>query len=209
MREGLAAIALHGRGQNAQAIRSIVLDIGMKQLEVVCPEAPDGCWYPYSFLAPLKDNEPWLSASLATVEQCFHGLVKESGYAREQIVLIGFSQGAALASEFVGRTMLGPIGGLIAWTGGRIGPLGCTWGELHQLAGMQVLMTGSDVDQFVPGDRVRDTAAHFARRKAATTCRMEGRPHAVDKTDIALAKQVLSTKHERIVWMHHEASGMR
>ena len=104
---------------------------------------------------------------------------------------MGFSQGAALACEFVARLAGGPIGGLVAWTGGRIGPPGCTWSESGWLDAMPVLVTGSDNDPFVPGGRCRATAEHFSCRGAATLCRMQMRPHAIDATDLALARALI------------------
>jgi len=188
---GLAVIALHGRGQPVAALRGSISVIEALDVQIVFPEASGGQWYPRSFLAPLSENEPALTQALATVTRTFESLLR-SGYDRRQVILLGFSQGAALAAEFVGRLAGGRIGGLIAWTGGRLGPPGCTWAESDRMDSMPVLVTGSDDDPFVPWCRCRSTAEHFSRRGASTLCRIENRPHAIDGADLALAKELIA-----------------
>lgn len=56
-----AVIMLHGRGATAADILSLTDYFEQKDLAYVAPQAPGNCCYPYSFLAPLKENEPALS----------------------------------------------------------------------------------------------------------------------------------------------------
>jgi phospholipase/carboxylesterase len=35
----------------------------------LAPQAPDGSWYPYSFLAPIDQNEPQLLRALAELSK--------------------------------------------------------------------------------------------------------------------------------------------
>ena len=117
-----AIILLHGRGGSAEDILGLREELGFPEVEYFAPEAAGGTWYPYSFLAPTERNEPWLTQSLAKVGETVDGALGQ-GIARDKIVIAGFSQGACLATEFLARHPA-RYGGLIAFTGGLIGPPG-------------------------------------------------------------------------------------
>jgi hypothetical protein len=95
-------ILLHGRGASAEDILGLREEFGFRDVTYFAPEATGRAWYPYSFLAPIEQNEPWLSKSLAKVGETVDAAMRQ-GIAREKIVIAGFSQGACLASEFVAR----------------------------------------------------------------------------------------------------------
>ena len=62
----------------------------------------------------------------------------------------------------------------------------------HGLAGMAVLVTGSDVDPFVPELRGRETARHFAACGCAVeTMMLAGRLHEIADAEIAAARALL------------------
>ena len=58
---------VHGRGASAEDILSLGAEFGQDDIAYLAPQAPSHTWYPYSFLAPLAQNEPHLSNALATV----------------------------------------------------------------------------------------------------------------------------------------------
>ncbi len=66
------------------------------------PRAASGTWYPQRFLAPLAQNEPYLTSALSVLAEVVAELVAR-GISRERVVLAGFSQGACLALEFAAR----------------------------------------------------------------------------------------------------------
>src|SRR5208283_1420320 len=92
------------------------------QFAYLAPEASGHSWYPNSFLAPIAKNQPWLNSALNLMEEVV-GRAVEAGIPRERIALLGFSQGACLATEFVARNAT-RYGALVAFTGGLIGPPG-------------------------------------------------------------------------------------
>ncbi|MFW6348583.1 MAG: alpha/beta hydrolase, partial [Cyclonatronaceae bacterium] len=113
-------ILIHGRGASAESILTLAQEF--RPDETACylaPAATGHAWYPYSFMAPRSQNEPWLSSALdmldALVKQCL-----EAGKSAGQIVLAGFSQGACLATEFASRRAA-RYGGVIGFSGGLIG----------------------------------------------------------------------------------------
>jgi predicted esterase len=94
-----AVILLHGRGGSAEDILSLATDLYLPELAYLAPQAVGGSWYPYSFLAPIAQNEPWLTSALRKVEATLQ-MAKDAGISAERIVIGGFSQGACLATEF-------------------------------------------------------------------------------------------------------------
>src|SRR5258706_7144001 len=86
-----AALMLHGRGSSAEDILSLGEAFGQDDIAYLAPQAPNSTWYPYSFLAPLAQNEPHLSNALGAVAAAFDHLARE-GFAPERVALIGFSQ---------------------------------------------------------------------------------------------------------------------
>ncbi len=114
----------------------------------MAPQAAGSTWYPYSFLAPLQQNEPWLGSALRVVA-C---LVEKLGLHRvppERTAIMGFSQGACVTLEFVARHAP-RYAGVVAFTDGLVGPPGTTRNYAGDLAGTPILIGSSDVDPHVP-----------------------------------------------------------
>jgi phospholipase/carboxylesterase len=158
-----ALIFLHGRNQSQAATHSIAQPLPNPNTLLVLPSAPQRCWYPGSFLADIQENEPSLSSGITHIDAVIEKII-ETGLSTDQIILAGFSQGAALAAEYVGRVR--KLKGLIAFSGGRIGPWGCNWEEDTSLSAMPMLFSVATRDPFVPLKRVKETVAHFAQRGA-------------------------------------------
>ena len=97
-----AAILLHGRGGSAEDMLGLAEEFGQTDIAYLAPQAPRSTWYPYSFLAPLEQNEPHLSDALGTVGAVLERLAPK-GFAAQRVALIGFSQGGCLTLEYVAR----------------------------------------------------------------------------------------------------------
>jgi phospholipase/carboxylesterase len=117
-----SVIFLHGRGATAEDILGIADELQFSDLAYLAPQAARQTWYPNSFLAPIANNEPWLSSALELVGSIVEKL-GHAGVPTTRVVILGFSQGACLATEFVARNPE-RYGGLVAFTGGLIGPMG-------------------------------------------------------------------------------------
>ena len=112
-------IMLHGRGGSAEDILSLAQHLAVEDFTLLAPQATNHTWYPYSFLAPPAQNEPWLSSALQIVGELVND-IKAKGVLEENIYFAGFSQGACLTLEFVTRNAV-RYGGVVALTGGLIG----------------------------------------------------------------------------------------
>ena len=60
-------ILLHGRGSSAEDILGLADAFYDERIAFLAPQAANNTWYPYSFLAPVEQNEPWLSSAIAKV----------------------------------------------------------------------------------------------------------------------------------------------
>jgi phospholipase/carboxylesterase len=187
-----AVVLLHGRGASAEDILGLAQELELAQkmdrpgIAWLAPQAAGNAWYPYSFMAPLEQNEPWLSSALAkvasVVEQC-----TEAGLAKEKIAVCGFSQGACLGIEFIARNPA-HWGALIALTGGLIGPEGLDLRHHGSLEGTQCLLSSGDPDPHVPWLRVQESARELERMGAQVELmRHPGRPHTIIASEVQAA----------------------
>lgn len=185
-----AAVLIHGRGADAPSILRLAEALDVPELAWLAPQAANNTWYPLRFIAPFADNEPYLSSALsrigALVEQ-----IRAAGIPDERIALIGFSQGACLATEYAARNARrwGVIGGL---SGGLIGPPGTVFEYPGSLDGTPVLLGCSDVDPHIPVERVHETCNALQTLGAAVDERIyPGMGHSVNDEEIAWLRDSL------------------
>lgn len=187
----IVAIMLHGRGASAEDILGLAQQIIARDVAYMAPQAAGSTWYPYSFLAPLPQNEPWLGSALGVVA----GLVDKlglRGVPPERIAIIGFSQGACLTLEFVARHAR-RYAGVVAFTGGLIGPPGTPRNYAGDLASTPILIGSSDVDPHVPLDRVQESTAVLRRMGANVDERIYPRMgHTINADELEAANALLT-----------------
>lgn len=152
-----AVVLLHGRGATARGILGLADAVEVPDVAFLAPQAAGRTWYPNSFMAPTDSNEPMLSSALRRVGEVLEDLAA-AGLDRERVVLVGFSQGACLASEYVARNAR-RYGGLAALSGGLIGPAGTEFDYGGTLDGTPAFVGCSDSDPHIPVERVHETTA--------------------------------------------------
>jgi predicted esterase len=183
-------ILLHGRGASAEDIMGLAGEMYDERIAYLAPQAAEHRWYPYSFLAPIAENEPALSSALKKVATLVAS-AETAGVSRERIFFCGFSQGACLSSEFVARNPA-RYGGLIALTGGLIGPPDADLRHPGNLEGMPALLSSGDPDPHVPWARVEATAQQLTAMGAVVKLqRFPGRPHTVLPQEIKAARELI------------------
>lgn len=183
-------LMIHGRGASPRNILELVPRLGRHEFTCLAPAAANNSWYPLSFLSERQKNEPFLSSALARIDQLVHDATA-AGVPLAQIVLLGFSQGACLASEFLYRHPA-RYGGLIAFSGGLIGPPGTTWSAAGSLGGTPVFLGCSDIDAHVPKVRVDETARVFEAQGANVTERIyPGMGHLINEDELQAARTIL------------------
>lgn len=187
-------IMVHGRNAAPANILDLVPRFARPDFTYLAPAAAGGTWYPFSFMAEREKNEPGLSSGLWVLEHLVADVVAR-GISADHMILLGFSQGACLTSEFAVRHAA-RYGGVVAYSGGVIGEPGTTWNNPGSFDGTPVFLGCSDVDAHVPKTRVDESAAVFKRMGAAVTERIyPGMGHLVNDDEIAfttdLMRQVL------------------
>lgn len=186
-----ALVMLHGRGDSADGILSLADALDVAGYTLLAPQASGYEWYPYSFLAPLAQNEPWLSSALKKVGGVL-AQVAGMGIPAERTVLLGFSQGACLALEYIARNAQ-RYGGVVGLSGGLIGPDGTPRDYGGSLSGTPVFLGCSDIDPHIPAARVRETAAVLERLGADVTMRLyPGLGHTVNQDEIDAVNTLLA-----------------
>jgi predicted esterase len=184
-----ALILVHGRGATAEDIYSLGEEVvaGLQGVALLAPQAAANTWYPQRFLSPLEQNEPFLSSALGVIGRLVAGLGQD-GLKPENIVLIGFSQGACLSLEFAARNPR-RYGGVVGLSGALIGPPGTPRDIKGSLAGTPAYFGCSDRDAHIPLSSVEESAEIMARMGAAVTKAIfPGMGHTVNLEEISVVK---------------------
>ena len=185
-----AMVLVHGRGATAQSILELGTVLTHPDLTYLAPQASGNTWYPYSFLAPIPQNEPGITSGLQALAEVVE-TVETAGIAAEKIIIGGFSQGACLASEFVAQHAR-RYGGLLVFSGGLIGPPGTPRHYEGTLAGTPVFIGCSDFDPHIPVDRVTETADILAKLDATVTKKIyPSMGHTIIQDEIDQAMQIV------------------
>jgi len=185
-----AMILVHGRGASAENIMDLAELLPHPGMAYLAPQAAHNTWYPYSFMNPTEQNEPYLSSALTRLESLVTE-VEAAGIPAEKLVLAGFSQGACLAAEFAARNAR-RYGGLLLFSGGLIGPPGTPRDYDGSLDGTPVFIGCSDADFHIPLERVQETTATLRRMGAAVTEKIyPGMGHTIIGDEIEQARRLL------------------
>jgi phospholipase/carboxylesterase len=191
-----ALIMLHGRGASAEDIISLAAHLNVKDYALLAPQAAGNTWYPYSFIAPVANNEPYLSQSLQAVADTV-AYAENNGISKENIYLLGFSQGACLAAEFMARNA-DRYGGLVMFTGGLIGEQVNRNNYTGNFNGMPVFIGTSDPDMHVPVQRVYATTNILKEMGAEVTEKVYANMgHTINKDEIDNANNLIFVIQER------------
>jgi phospholipase/carboxylesterase len=193
----LGGVLLHGRGKTPEEKIDLAARFGnIEGIRWVVPEAETpGSWYPGRFWDPREVNQPYLTEA---VERCHEAVLEASEDGRlgpERLVIVGFSQGASLALEYALRHPT-RVGSFIVLTGGLMGVPGSDWKAIAppSLAGLRMLLTGSDVDEWIPEASTHEAARLFQELGAEVQLRIyQGRPHIVSEEEIGEARKFLES----------------
>lgn len=176
-------IMLHGRGANAEDIISLSEYLKLHDTHIIAPQATNNEWYPYSFLSPRQQNEPWLSSALQVLKEILIDIIV-AGFKSEQVFILGFSQGACLALEFATQNAQ-PFGGIIAFTGGLIGDVLQDENYRGNFQKTKVFIGNSDRDPHVPVTRSEESKKILEKLGAEVTLKIyTGMAHTVNDDEL-------------------------
>jgi predicted esterase len=187
----LVAIAVHGRGASAEDILALTDEFGTTEVAYLAPQAAGNTWYPYSFLAPIPQNEPGITSGLRKISSIIEQLEGE-GVTAARIVILGFSQGACLSLEFAARHARRHAA-VVGLSGGLIGPPGTPRDYAGSLDGTPVFLGCSDIDPHIPVERVHETADVFEGLSARVDKRIYPRMgHTVNRDELDAVRALLA-----------------
>ncbi len=186
-----AVVLIHGRGDSSRGILALAPNLKAPRTTFLAPQAAGFSWYPNSFLTDVELNEPWLSSALGRIEAAITTVTRV--VPGERVVLMGFSQGACLALEFAARNTR-RYGGVVALSGGLIGPDGTPRDYSGSLDGTPVFLGCSDVDAHIPVGRVRESTHVMEGLGGEVEERIYPRMgHTVNDDEIAWASSLLAS----------------
>lgn len=187
---GKVLIMIHGRGGSAEDILSLASHLQVKDFALLAPQAANNSWYPYSFMAPTSQNEPWLSSALSLLKHIVNDIIAQ-GIAEENIYFLGFSQGACLTLEFVIRNAT-KFGGVIAFSGGLIGDRINSGNYKGDFNGTPIFIGSSNPDPHIPVERVYATTNILKGMHANVTEKIyENMGHTISRDEIDLANKLV------------------
>ena len=191
-----AAILVHGRGARPEDIlKSCATLLDTVGFAFLAPAAADNAWYPNPFTAPTETNEPWLSSSLARLDQLMERV--ENYVAADQVILLGFSQGACLTLEYAARRPR-RYGAVVGLSGALIGPPGEARAVHGSLDGTRVLLSSSDPDPYVSADLVRASGEVLGRMGGDIQVRFyPDMGHTISAAEIEEIRQLMATLTRR------------
>ncbi|WP_424492675.1 alpha/beta hydrolase [Salinimicrobium sp. GXAS 041] len=185
-----ALIMIHGRGGSAEDILTLAEHFDVKDYALVAPQAYNNSWYPLSFMAPEKQNEPWLSSALELLKET-EAELNSKGIPSENIYFFGFSQGACLTIEYITRNAK-KYGGAVAIIGGLIGETINTGDYITDFDHTPVFIGTSNPDTHVPLERVERSVEILKNKNAEVLFEVfENAGHTILQQEITIANNFI------------------
>lgn len=185
-----ALVMIHGRGGTAEDIIEVSKYLNVPDFAVVAPQAYNNSWYPLSFMAPEKQNEPWLTSALDLLKEVELEL-NSHGITSENIYFFGFSQGACLTLEYITRNAK-RYGGAVAIIGGLIGETINTGDYITDFEETPVFIGTSNPDPHVPLERVERTAEILQYKNANVKLKVfENSGHTILQEEVEIANEFI------------------
>lgn len=185
-----AMVILHGRGGTARGMLQLAQRLCDNNIYIAAPQAVNNSWYPYSFLSDEILNQPYLSQSISAIQE----VIEEISVCipKENIYIVGFSQGACLSLEVTARSAE-KYGGIIAFTGGLIGSQIDNSKYQGNYEGTSILMTNGNEDAHVPLSRSEASKKLLQQLGASVALKVyPGRAHTILEEEIMLARAIIA-----------------
>lgn len=187
----MSIIFIHGRGASAQSMMMFADEFEGDDIHYRAIQAKRHTWYPRSFMAPKEMNQPGIKSGLQAIYDQITEL-NEGGIPTEKIILLGFSQGACLTTEFAARHPQ-RFGGIVGFSGGLIGQEVDPEDYQGSLEQTPVFLGCSDRDPHIPQERVDLTEEVFKKLGASVTKKIYvGMGHTVNKDEIEYAQNIIN-----------------
>ena len=173
-------VVVHGRGQTQQdMVDMIVSRLNVADVRYVLPKSEGEAWYDAKAVDPLEEETTrQLDTALAAIGTCIDKARQEG----LPLVLIGFSQGACMAAEWLMRG--GKVTSAALLTACRVGAVQDDLVRAD-LSGLPVYTTNGDDDPWIPLWAHRKLVGELS--ECGARLRMDifpGRGHEISDTEI-------------------------
>lgn len=178
-------LALHGVGGNGAGMAPLARHLAAPGLVFRTPDAPFGGqgafkWFDIAGITAL--NRPArVAAARAGLDALIDAHQAETG--ADEVVLLGFSQGAIMAIDAVAR---GKVARIAAFAGRY-----AVQGTPGPQAGARALLVGGRFDQVIPAAEVREAATLLTRDGVACELVVEDIGHEIGPMGLAAARVFL------------------
>jgi len=180
---GAAVVLVHGRGATAESIVQMAEEFHREGVAFLAPQAAGNTWYPNPFTAPVETNEPGRTSGLRAIADAIDE-VNDANIPTDRVLILGFSQGACLASEYVARDPR-RYGGLAVLSGGLIGETVDPDEYDGDLERTPVFFGCSDSDPHIAEERVHESARVLQQLNGDVTERLyPGMGHTVNRDEL-------------------------
>lgn len=187
----IAMILVHGRGASAQSMLMFSDQFRAENVHFSALQANNHTWYPRSFMAPKEMNQPGIKSGIQAIHDQIT-VVEETGIPLDKIILLGFSQGACLTTEFAARHPR-RYGGIVGFSGGLIGQHIDPKNYSGSMEQTPIFLGCSDQDPHIPQERVDETEQVFRQLNGDVTKRIyEGMGHTVIQDEIDFVNELLN-----------------
>ena len=187
---GKVLVMIHGRGGSAEDILSLSGYLKVDEFTLIAPQATNNTWYPYSFMMPPAQNQPWLDSALDLLKGIV-GDLQSQGIPDRNIYFLGFSQGACLTLEFVTRNA-SRYGGVAAFTGGLIGDQIYPENYHGDFQNTPVFIGSSDPDPHIPVQRVYASSNILRSMNASVTEKIYANMgHTINQDEINMVNELM------------------
>lgn len=177
-------ILLHGRGGSAKDLMQFAEQY-LPKSKFIALQADNNEWYPYPFLYPKKENEPFLSSALKAI----HKTIISTKVPLENIFILGFSQGACLAAEYASQNPA-KYGGIFVCSGGLIGDKISP--PIKSMQKTPIFFGCSLNDPHIPISRVNESIDAFEKKDALITKHLyPGHSHTITDKEIQLINEII------------------
>ena len=185
-----AIILIHGRGATAESILTLTNEFKNDNYIYAAPQANGNTWYPYSFLSPVEANEPGLSSGLKVIDDLIKKL-NASGILDNEIIILGFSQGACLSLEYSARNAK-KYKAVIGLSGGLIGEKINKNNYSGSFDKCPIFLGCSNIDPHIPEERVNESAEILEEFGASVTKRIyKNMGHTINQDEINFVKSIM------------------
>jgi phospholipase/carboxylesterase len=184
-----ALILLHGRGGTAKGILAIADLMCDNTVYIAALQAVNNTWYPHGFMDKDELNQPYLSHTIASIQALIEETAKH--IPKEKIFLAGFSQGACLSLEISSRSAT-KYGGIIAFTGGLMGPIIDEKKYQGHFDGTKVFISDGTEDPFIPLQRCEESKQVMEKLGAEVILKVyPNRPHTILREELDFVRKHL------------------